>query len=269
MKRKFVFTALLSVFVVLSLVFAMSVSAGPALDRILKKKVLVVGTSGAQPPMTATTKKGEVIGMDVEIARAMAEAMGVKIKLVKMPFAKLIPSLQAGRVDMVISGMSITPTRNKKVAFVGPYYVTGKGVLAVGEKYAALQEATGLNALGVTVAALKNSTSQKFAETMTPKAKRVLTKTLDEAINLLLKGKVDALFADYSYCAVMAYRHQDKGLIAGASPLTFEPLGFAMPEDVLLINWTRNFLTNLQGSGKIEDIGKKWLTGGPWIEDLP
>ncbi len=266
MNRKFVFVALLSV---LSLVFAMTASAGPAMDRIMKKKVLVVGTSGAQPPMTATTKKGEIIGMDADIAKAMADAMGVKVKFVKMPFSKLIPALEAGRVDMVLSGMTITPKRNQKVAFVGPYYVTGKGILAVGEKYAALREATGLDAPEVTVATLKNSTSRKFAETITPKAKKVLTNTLEEAIALLFKGEVDVLFADYSFCAVTAYRHQDKGLIAGASPLTFEPLGIAMAEDTLLINWARNFLTNLQGSGKIEEIGKKWLNGGPWVDQLP
>ncbi len=266
MNKKFVFVALLSV---LSLVFAITASAGPALDRIIKKGVLVVGTTGSQPPMTATTKKGEIIGMDADIARAMADAMGVKVKFSKMPFNKLLPALEKGRVDMVLSGMTITPKRNRKVAFVGPYYITGKGILAVGEKYAALQKATGLDTPEVAVAAMKNSTSQKFAESMMPKAKLTLTKNLDEAIGLLFKGKADVIIADYSFCAVMAYRHQDKGLIAGASPLTFEPLGIAMAEDTLLINLARNFLTILQGSGKITEIGEKWLNGGSWIEELP
>ena len=55
MKKTFVFVVLLSA---LFLMFAMVASAGPAMDRIIKKGELVVGTSGAQPPMTATTKKG-------------------------------------------------------------------------------------------------------------------------------------------------------------------------------------------------------------------
>lgn len=266
MNRKLVYIALT---VVLSLVVVTGPSAGPAMDRILKKGVLTIGTSGSQPPMTATNKKGEIIGMDVDIAKAMADAMGVEVKLVKMPFNKLLNALQARRVDMVISGMSITPRRNQKVAFVGPYYVTGKGILAVGEKYTELQKTTGLDSPGIRVAALKNSTSQSFAESLTPKAQKVFTNNLDEAIDLILKGEVDVLFADYSFCAVTAYRHKDNGLIAGASPLTFEPLGIAMAEDALLINWTRNFLTNLQGSGKIEELGEKWLSGGPWVDDLP
>ena len=266
MKKTFVFVVLLSA---LSLMFAMPASAGPAMDRIIKKGELVIGTSGAQPPMTATTKKGEIIGLDVDISRAMADAMGVKVKFVSMPFPKLLPALEAAQVDMILSGMTITPKRNQKVAFVGPYYVSGKGILAVAEKYAALQEAKGLDTPEVTVAALKNSTSQKFAETVMSKAKLILTNSYEEAIDLLLKGKIDVIVADFYFCALTAYRYQDKKLIAGKSPLTFEPLGIAMTEDTLLINWVQNFMNIFRGTGKLKEVGEKWLSGGSWIDELP
>lgn len=266
MKKTYVFIALLSA---LSLMFAVAASAGPAMDRILKKGELVVGTSGAQPPMTATTKKGEIIGLDADISRAMADAMGVKVKFVAMPFAKLLPALEAGQVDMILSGMTITPKRNQKAAFVGPYYVSGKGILAVAEKYADLQQATGLNTPEVTVAALKNSTSQKFAETLISKAKLILTNSYEEAIDLLFKDKVDVVVADFPFCALTAYRYKEKGLIAGESPLTFEPLGIAMAEDTLLINWVQNFLNMLNDSGELNEMYKKWLAGGEWIDELP
>jgi len=266
MKKTFVLVTLLSA---LSLIFAMTSSAGPAMGRIMKKGELLVGTSGTQPPMTVTTKKGELIGLDVDIAKAMADAMDVKVKFVVMPFAKLLPALEANQVDIILSGMTITPKRNQKVAFVGPYYVSGKGILAGAEKYAALQEAKGLNTPEVTVAALKNSTSQKFVETLIPKAKLILTDSYEEAIDLLLKGKIDVLVADYYFCALSAYRYQDKGLISGGAPLTFEPLGIAMAEDTLLINWVQNFMNLLQGSGQLKEMGEKWLSGGSWIDELP
>jgi polar amino acid transport system substrate-binding protein len=266
MKKTLVFVVYLTV---LSLMFAMPAFSGPVMDRIIKKGELVIGTSGAQPPMTALTKKGELIGLDVDIAKTMADALGVKIKFVSMPFANLLPALEANQVNMVLSGMTITPKRNQKVAFVGPYYVSGKGILAVAEKYAALQEATGLDTPEVTVAALKNSTSQKFAETLIPKAKLILTNSYEEAIDLLFKGKIDVVVADFYFCALSAYRYHDKGLIAGKSPLTFEPLGIAMTEDTLLINWVQNFLNILQGSGQLKKMSEKWLTGGSWVDELP
>jgi polar amino acid transport system substrate-binding protein len=258
-----------SVVFLLSLMVSTGASAGSSMERIIKKGELAVGTSGTQPPMSATNKKGELIGMDVDMSRAMADALGVKLKFVQMPFAELLPALEAGKVDMVLSGMTITAERNKKVAFVGPYVVTGKGILAVAERFAALKEAKGLDTPEVTIAALKDSTSQKFAQTSMSKAKLTLFGSYDEAIDLLLKNKIDVIVADFQFCALTAYRQQKKGLIAGQSALTFEPLGIAMAEDTLLINWVQNFLNQYQGTGELKKLSEKWLNPGSWIDDLP
>ena len=244
-------------------------SAGPVMDRILAHKVLKVGTTGQQPPMSATAKNGELIGMDIDLANAMAEDLGVPVEFVRMPFADLLPALEAGKVDMVLSGMTITADRNRKVAFVGPYYVSGKGILALEQRYAELQDAEGLNAPDVTVTALKDSTSQIFAESLMPKAKLLPAASYGDAIALVLAKKADVMVADLPFCAYATYRYQDKGLSAGKSPLTFEPLGIAMAEDTLLINWVGNFLNTLQGTGQLKKIHAKWLDNGGWIRELP
>ena len=110
MKKPVLAVALL---LMLVLFMAVTVSAGPAMNRIVKAGELVIGTSGAQPPMTAITQKGEIIGLDADIARAMAAAFGVKVKFKILPFADLLPALEAGQVDMILSSMTITPTRNR------------------------------------------------------------------------------------------------------------------------------------------------------------
>jgi polar amino acid transport system substrate-binding protein len=266
MKRKLF---LVSLVLVLCLAVVTGAWAGTAMERIVKKGELVVGTSGTQPPLSVTNKKGELIGLDVDMARAMAKALGVKLKFAQMPFAELIPALEASKVDMVLSGMTITGERNKKVAFAGPYLVTGKGILAVAQRFAALQEAKGLDTPDVTVAALKDSTSLKFVQTSIPKAKLIPVGSYDEAIDLLLKGKVDVIVADYLFCSLTAYRNQKRGLIAGGAPLSFEPLGIAMPEDTLLINWTQNFLNSFHGTGEMKQLNEKWLNPGSWINELP
>lgn len=246
-----------------------TVSAGTVLKRILKNKELVVGITGSQPPLNATTRDGKIIGFDADIATIIGAAMGVEVKLSAMPFAKLLPALEAGTVDLVISGMTMTPKRNLKFAFIGPYYVSGKGVLTKLTNIAALQDPEGLNNFDLKVATLENSTSQTFVEKMASRAKLVKTKTYDDALDLLIKDKVDAVVADYPYCAFSAYRYRSEGLAAGKAPLTFEPLGIAMPEDTLLINWVQNLMLMLEGSGDLEKIGARWFQGGPWINDLP
>lgn len=95
------------------------------------------------------------------------------------------------------------------------------------------------------------------------------TDSYKEAIDLLLKCKIDVLVTDFYFCALSAYRYHDKGLIAGKSPLTYEPLGIAMTEDTLLINWVQNFMNILQGSGELKEMREKWLNGGSWIDELP
>ncbi len=244
-------------------------AAGKTLDHILKKGELIVGITGTQPPLNVTDKSGKIIGYDADIARLIAKNMGVDIKFATMPFAELLPALTAGKVDMILSSMTMTLERNLKVAFVGPYYVSGKGILTKPEKISELQQAEGLNNPALKIAALKNSTSQTFVEQTAPKAQLVPTQSYDEAVDMLFQDKVDALVADYPYCAFTAFRFQDKGLVAGQSKFTVEPLGIAIPEDTLLINWLRNFLTMLDASGQMKMLNKRWFQDGSWIKELP
>ncbi len=264
--KKLVLLVLFSV----SLLMIVNVAvAGKAMDRILKKGQLLIGTTGSQPPLNVTDKNGKIIGYDADIARLIASNLGVEPKFVVRPFAELLPTLESGKVDMVISSMTMTLERNRSHVFVGPYYVSGKGILTKTQTISVLQQADGLNNSEFKVAALNKSTSQAFVEKAAPKAQLVTTKSYDEAIDMLMKDKVTAVVADYPFCAFTAFRHQDQGLVSGQSKFTVEPLGIAIPEDVLLINWLSNFLNMLEASGQLKRLTEKWFQDGAWIKELP
>lgn len=244
-------------------------AAGTVMDRILQRGQLVVGITGTQPPLNATTRDGKIIGFDADIARLIATNMGVKAKFETMPFAKLLPALKAGKVDMILSSMSMTLERNLKVAFVGPYYVSGKGILTKAQTIALLQDPEGLNRPQFKIAALQNSTSKTFVEKSAPKAELLTTASYDEAVDMLLKDKINAVIADYPFCAFAAFRNKENGLVAGQSKLTFEPLGIAVQEDTLLINWLQNFMIMLEGSGQLKILNKRWFQDASWVKELP
>ncbi len=265
MKKTILIAAVVSL---LFFICAASAPAGPVMDRILKNGVLVVGTTGTQPPLNATTKDGEIIGLDADIAKGIAASMGVEVRFKPMPFSELLPALHAGKVDIIVSSMTMTPKRNLKVAFIGPYYISGKGMLAKTQTLANLQAAEGLNDPQFKVAALKASTSQLFVEKTAPKATLVPTKSYDEALGLLFEDKIDVIIADYPFCAFTAFRHQEKGLVAGKAPLTFEPLGIAVKEDALLINWLNNYMKVLDGSGHLKKLNNRWFKSSSWIKNL-
>jgi len=183
----------------------------PVLDRILAKKELVVGTAADMPPLNMTLKDGKIVGMEVDIATLMADSIGAKLTVKPMRFNDLLPALEAGQIDLILSGMTMTPLRNTQVAFVGPYFGSGKSVLVKQENMASLQSTVMMNDPDVTVAALKGSTSQTFVERVAPKAKLVPTDDYDQAIAMVLDGKVRAMVADFPICNVSAIGIKTKG----------------------------------------------------------
>jgi polar amino acid transport system substrate-binding protein len=244
-------------------------TATPVFDRIREQGKLVVGTSGNQPPLNAKASGGKIIGFEPDLARAMADSMNVELELVAMPFAELLPALRSGKVDMILSGMTMTAERNMEVAFVGPYFVSGKAVLTKSESIASAKDSRALDTPDVTLAALRGSTSQTFVEKRTPAAKAILTTDYDEAVYLVIKGQVDALVADLPFCLLSTLRYPKENLRTLVAPLTFEPLGIALPaEDPLFINWVHNFLLLAEGTGALDDLQEYWFENPTWLLDL-
>jgi len=244
-------------------------SASPVLDRIQQRGELIVGTMGNMPPLNMTSKDGEIFGLEPDLARMLADAMNVKVRFVTKPFNELLPALQAGEVDMILSGMTITPERNLKVAFVGPYFISGKAFLTKVKTIAYADEASDANNPNTKIVTLKGSTSQAFAEAFLDKTTRFTTGNYDEAVDMVLRDQADAMVADYPICVVSLFRYPEAGLLSVVTQLTYEPIGIAIPaNDPLLMNWTHNTLNNIEGSGILDELKLKWFAEGDWLDKL-
>jgi polar amino acid transport system substrate-binding protein len=240
------------------------------LDGILDSRVLRVGLSGSQPPLNMKDRDGEIIGLEVELMQALADSMALELRLVTMPFADLLPALERGEVDLVISGMTITPDRNARVAFVGPYLISGKSVLSKSYEIANVEDVEKLDLPSRSYAALAGSTSEAFVRKFFPSSKLVATPDYDSALEMVLDDRVDALIADYPFCMLSVLRRPDAGLASLATPFTVEPLGIALPaDDILLMNLVGNYLSTLEATGKLTQLKAKWFSEGPWLAELP
>jgi polar amino acid transport system substrate-binding protein len=240
------------------------------LGRILKKGELRVGTSASQPPYSVKAKDGKLMGYDIDLAELISEAMNVKLNFVVKPFPELLPALEKGEVDIVMSGMTITPERNAKVAFAGPYIVSGRSILAKGKRLAELDEMEEINKPTIHAVALEGSISQRFVENLTPQIKLTTVKDYESGVNMVLQDKVDLMVADYSICQLSLLRHPDADLATLEVPLTIEPVGIALPaEGFLLHNLIENHLTALQMTGVLDDLEHKWFKDGSWLIRLP
>lgn len=244
-------------------------SPSPVLDRIQQRGELVVGTAAGMPPLNMTTKNGKIIGLDADLSRYLADAMEVNLRLEPMAFEDLLPSLEAGKVDMIISGMTMTAYRNRRVAFVGPYLTSGKGLLTREATLAAIKDPNAIDLAEVRLTALAGSTSADFVRKVTPRAQFAPAQDYDEAVKMVIDGRVDAMVADQPICLISVARYPDQGLLAIIAPLTYEPIGIALPaNDALFMNLVGNFLTALQDSGTLERLKDQWFQKGDWWDQV-
>ena len=242
----------------------------PVLSRIVDSGTLKVGMSGDQPPFTVVSKDGKLIGYEVDLANLLADAMGVKVEFVQKPFGELMGALEGGEIDAIMSGMTMTPKRNLKAAFVGPYVVSGKSILTKSATLAALQDAEEIDRESIKIAALKGSTSEKFVQNVLEKTTYIPVDDYDTGVKMVIDGKADALVADFPICALSQMRYPDAGLATLAEPLTIEPIGIALaPGDSLFVNMVTNYLSALEGIGLLDALEKKWFEDGGWLIQLP
>ena len=246
------------------------VSPTPVLARVKSSGTLRVGMSGNQPPFNVKTRSGEIIGIEVDLAKALAEAMGVRAEIVQRPFGELIGALEAGEVDIVMSQMTMTAERNTRVAFAGPYFVSGKAILTKSDALSRADDAEDLEAAGLRLAALAGSTSERFIKQGIPSARLVATSDYDRAVQLVIDGEVDGLIADLPICVISILRNPGKGLLTVEAPFTFEPLGVALPaDDALFLNLVQNYMDMLEGTGLMLQLQAAWFGDGRWLAELP
>jgi len=255
---RLVFT-FITLFAVLSST-AYAADNSPVLSRIQKSGKLVLGTSGNMPLMSEKTMTGDLIGYDIDMAKALAESMGVELVTKVIPFEELIPALESGKVDVVLSNMTMTVDRNMRVAFAGPYFVSGKCLITKEEDMAKADEAADIKAADVTMAVIKGTTSENFVKKLLPGVKPVLVADADAGTDLVASGKANAMLTDFPICLSVMKRYPDSGFQSVVSLLTYEPIGIAVSsDDALFANLAENFLMRADSVGLTTALTLKWF----------
>lgn len=252
-------TVSIIIFVIISS-SAKAVEGAPVISRIQKSGKLVIGTSGNMPLMSEKLMTGELVGFDIDMAKAMAETMGVKLELKSMPFDQLIPALEQGTVDVVLSNMTMTMDRNMRVAFAGPYFVSGKCLITKEQEIAQADEPEDLKEADAKIAVVRGTTSENFVKELLPLARRMPVENVDKGTNMVAKGEANAFLTDFPICLSVMKRYPDSGFQSVVSLLTYEPIGIALPaNDPLLMNLAINFIDRAENVGLIQGLAVKWF----------
>jgi len=238
------------------------------LNKIMDKGELRVCTEPAYLPFEMKTKKGKIIGYDIDMARKMSKEMGVRLKIVPTTWDGLIATLITGKCDIIMSGMTITQKRNLKINFANPYIVVGQTIMMQKKHAKTVKVARDLDKPGNVIAVQLGTTGEMAARKFFKKAKIETFET--EAANVVLLGNADAIMHDQpANILFMASKGKDK-LVHLDTPLSFEPLGWAVRKgDPDFLNWLNHFLRQIK-EDKVtnfhEKLNQKWLQDSKWLK---
>lgn len=154
------------------------------------QEVLIMGTNAGFKPFEYR-EGAEVVGFDVDLAREIAKSMGKELRVEDMSFDGLLPALDAGRVDMVIAGMSMTPERAKNVLFSDAYYTASQRIIV--KKGSSLRTARALEGrkIGVQLGTTGDTLASKILG-----AKVAQFPSVPTVLSELAIGGVDAVILD-------------------------------------------------------------------------
>ncbi|WP_394147442.1 basic amino acid ABC transporter substrate-binding protein [Shewanella atlantica] len=217
--------------------------------------VLVVGTNAAFPPFeyVGGVSGDEIKGFDIDLARQIAKDAGKTLKVENMKFDSLIVALNAGKVDFIASGMTITPERQESVNFSKPYYEATQVVL-VNKDNTSIKSADDLK--GKHIAVQLGSTGDIMAKSYSQQV--TAFNTGFEAIMELKNAKVDLVLFDSEPAA--SFLEKNPGL--KMLELDFEPefYGFAVAKDkVELLESINNTLSSMKQSGGYDALVNKHM----------
>lgn len=154
---------------------------------------LRICVEGAYPPFSEISPSGELVGFDIDVAKALCDEMGKSCDLVATDWDGIIESLNTKKCDAIVASMSITPARMEVVDFTNKYYHTPGAFVA--EKGAGL-EGTPDGLAGKRVAVQRGTIHHDYMAGEFPKANLALYGTQEEATADLVVGRVDAVAAD-------------------------------------------------------------------------
>jgi polar amino acid transport system substrate-binding protein len=251
-------------FFILCAVFALALPAvAPArtLDEIIKSGTIRVGVNPNFPPMSSYGKTNALEGFDIDVARAVAQALGVKVEFVTTETQQRVPFLVSNRIDLALGALTRTPQRAKLVSFTVPLHSEAMGVITTDKVPA--QSWHDLNKKEITLVNMRGNLSVDVLKGKLPNPKVLLVDGNADTIRAIAQGRADALVENVDFFLSFTKHHPNVKWRVLKDPIfvAYCAMGIRKNNESL-----REFLNvliyDLHSSGMIANTWKKWY-GAP------
>jgi polar amino acid transport system substrate-binding protein len=238
--------------VLLSILFVLSAVSANA-------DSLKVGVAADYPPMIYK-QEGRIVGIEADNAKAVGEIIGKQMTMVEMPFENLIPALQSGEIDVIMSGMSITPERSAQVIFTDSYMEVGQMAIMLLDNVSKFAQPWSIYRAGIRVGVEPGTTGAEFAKSELKEAEIVYFSDSAAAFAGLRKGEIDLYVHDAPTSWRLATSEGDKDLLSLYHPLTTERLAWAVrKDDALLAASLNDAQATMKANGSLGYILNRWI----------
>lgn len=222
--------------------------------------ILRVGVSTNAPPLIYS-KNNKITGIEADFARKLARFTGKKVKFVELRWEDQIPALENNKIDIIMSGMSITQGREYRIAFSNPYLRSGQILLVrLGEK---ARFSTGIYSLmnsNYVIGTVKDTTGDLFITKSINGAKvKTFTKSAD-AVKALINKEIDAFVYDAPMVCHYAAVNENNKLTPILTLATEEYIAWGIrKEDSELLNQANAFLAELKTQHELPRMIRTWI----------
>lgn len=238
------------------------------LEQIMKRGTIKVGMD-TFVPWAMKSKKGEFIGFEIDVARRLAEDMGVKVEFVPTKWAGIIPALLTGKFDVIIGGMGIRPQRALKVNFTIPYDYSGMSIVASKKLAAGFSSLEDFNQPEVQIAVKLGTTAAMAVKKYMPKATMRLFDDEAQAYQELRNHNVHAVVGSAPRPAYEAINYPDSMFLPLEENFTREPIGFAVRKgDFDTLTFFNSWITKYSEEGWLKERHDYWFGTRDWADQV-
>lgn len=232
-------------------------AAGDQLARIQAKGEIIVAMEGTWAPWTYHDESDQLVGYDVEVAKAVAEKLGVTASFVEGEWDGLLAGLDAGRYDIMVNGVGITAERQEKYNFSTPYAYNKTAVIVRGDydEIHSMEDLKGKSTAN-TISSTYATQAEAYGATVTG------VDDLNQTIELLLAGRIDAtlntevVFEDYKKA------HPDADIKIAAYSDEVENIAIPVRKDgdsATLLAAINQALAELDADGTLAALSNKYF----------
>ncbi|HEB50903.1 MAG TPA: transporter substrate-binding domain-containing protein [Desulfobulbus sp.] len=221
---------------------------------------LRVGITTNARPM-AFREAGRVSGLEADLARGLARSMGREVRFVELSWQEQIPALTSGRIDIVMSSMSMTRQRSMLLDFTDPYMVTGQiGLVRLNEYNRFSNGFTDLLRPAIRIGTVRGTTGDTFIVRNIARVRPIRFRGVEQGVRGLLDNKIDVFVYDLPMNLYYGALYGDRGLKPVLVPMTREKLAWGVRHgDRALLEQANSYLARIRQSGDLQKMIEHWI----------